>query len=166
MGTIAPDGYLTCDGTVLNVADYPKLANHFETQFGSKSYFGGDGETTFAVPDLRNEFLRGYGELSNNVGVHQEATEIPHIWVYSANTTTYGIGPNVKVGEDNIVENADTLNMVMTSETQAKRTYLDMGTKASSYYTKDINDAIGGSRLAHSYTSRPTNVAVLYCIKY
>ena len=54
MGTIAPEGFLTCDGAVLNITDYPKLASHFETQFGSKNHFGGDGETTFAVPDLRN----------------------------------------------------------------------------------------------------------------
>ena len=25
----------------------------------SANYFGGDGETTFSVPDLRGEFLRG-----------------------------------------------------------------------------------------------------------
>lgn len=41
------------------VGDYPELAEHFEEQFGDKQYFGGDGNT-FAVPDMRNLFLRGY----------------------------------------------------------------------------------------------------------
>ena len=67
MGTIAPSGYLICDGAEVNIADYPNLANHFETQFGSKNYFGGNGTTTFAVPDLRNEFLRGHGEDRKSV---------------------------------------------------------------------------------------------------
>lgn len=81
MGTAAPDGYLVCDGTVYNISDYPLLANHFETQFQTKNHFGGDGITTFAVPDLRGEFLRGTGTNSHtnqgsglNVGMHQDGT--------------------------------------------------------------------------------------------
>jgi hypothetical protein len=60
MGTKAPNGYLVCDGTELEISKYAKLAAHFEEQFGTKNHFGGNGTTTFAVPDLRNEFLRGY----------------------------------------------------------------------------------------------------------
>lgn len=56
MGTTAPAHYLVCDGTVYNIADYSALADFIQTQFGSKNYFGGDGTTTFAVPDLDNEF--------------------------------------------------------------------------------------------------------------
>lgn len=53
MGTVAPQDYLACDGSTENIADYPQLADFFEAQFGSKNYFGGDGVTTFAVPDLQ-----------------------------------------------------------------------------------------------------------------
>ena len=56
MGTTAPSHYLVCDGTVYNIADYSDLADFIQTQFGSKNYFGGNGTTTFAVPDLDNEF--------------------------------------------------------------------------------------------------------------
>jgi hypothetical protein len=51
MGTVAPIGWLVCDGTVYNIADYPDLATHIASQFGSTNFFGGDGTTTFAVPD-------------------------------------------------------------------------------------------------------------------
>ena len=51
-GTTAPEHYLLCDGTVYNIETYPKLADYFEDQFGSKNIFGGDGMTTFAVPDM------------------------------------------------------------------------------------------------------------------
>lgn len=49
----APAGWLVCDGTVYNVADYPELA----AKLGST--YGGDGVSTFAVPDDRGLFRRG-----------------------------------------------------------------------------------------------------------
>lgn len=54
MGTSAPEHYLICDGTEYNITDYRELADFINTQFGSYNYFGGDGTTTFAVPDLSN----------------------------------------------------------------------------------------------------------------
>ena len=60
MGTVAPEGYLACDGGEYAISAYPRLAGFIKEQFDSFEYFGGDGETTFAVPDLRNLFLRGY----------------------------------------------------------------------------------------------------------
>jgi hypothetical protein len=66
------------------------LAEFINTQFGSYNYFGGDGITTFAVPDLRGEFLRctGTNSHANNgngssVGIHQNGTMIPAFRSYS-----------------------------------------------------------------------------------
>lgn len=55
-GLTPPKDYLICDGTVYNIADYPLLAHHILTQFGSYNRFGGDGITTFAVPSLQKEY--------------------------------------------------------------------------------------------------------------
>ena len=52
MGNNAPKHYLICDGGEYNIIDYPYLVQHFTDEFGSVNYFGGDGITTFAVPDL------------------------------------------------------------------------------------------------------------------
>lgn len=57
MGKSVPDGYLPCDGSIYNIEDYPDLANYLEKEFGEKNYFDGDGETTFAVPDMNGRFL-------------------------------------------------------------------------------------------------------------
>ena len=65
MGTYSPFGYLACDGSEYNISDYPRLAEHINRHFGSYNFFGGDGTTTFAVPDLRGEFLRGTGTNSH-----------------------------------------------------------------------------------------------------
>jgi microcystin-dependent protein len=52
-GSTAPSGYLVCDGAVLDRATYPALFAAIGTNFGSPS------GTTFNLPDLRGQFLRG-----------------------------------------------------------------------------------------------------------
>ena len=42
--------FLPCDGSVLNISDYPLLADYFTNRYGSANYFGGDGVATFALP--------------------------------------------------------------------------------------------------------------------
>lgn len=43
----APSGWLACDGSVLNVSEYQALASLLGTTYG------GDGSSTFGIPDLR-----------------------------------------------------------------------------------------------------------------
>ena len=56
MGTKAPKHYLICDGAEYDIDLYPNLAQHFKSEFGSVNYFGGDGETTFAVPFVETKY--------------------------------------------------------------------------------------------------------------
>lgn len=149
MGLTAPEDYLICDGSSYNIADYPSLAKFFKEQFGTENHFGGDGETTFAVPDMRNLFLRGYhGEaeeqLSGEIGVKQEATKQANVYT-SADMLFAGVVPS---GSTNVSASgtADTLH---TTETFMRVAKLSMG-----------DYSIPGL-----YTARPVNMAVLYCIK-
>jgi phage-related tail fiber protein len=50
----APDGWLACDGAVVSRTTYAALFAAIGTTYGV-----GDGTTTFSLPDLRGEFLRG-----------------------------------------------------------------------------------------------------------
>lgn len=52
-GTYAPQGWLLCDGTIYQIADYEAL---FE-MIGNA--FGGDGQTDFAVPNLQGNVAMG-----------------------------------------------------------------------------------------------------------
>ncbi|UWP87209.1 tail fiber protein [Dactylosporangium fulvum] len=45
-GAYAPVGWLTCDGSLIAIPDYEVLFNLIGTTYG------GDGQTTFALPDL------------------------------------------------------------------------------------------------------------------
>ena len=66
MGTTAPSHYLICDGAEYNITDYPYLAQHFEDNFGSVNYFGGDGTTTFAVPNIGKEYTFFSPKMTSN----------------------------------------------------------------------------------------------------
>lgn len=46
-GTFAPAGWFFCDGRLLPIAEYETLFNLIGTTYG------GDGQTTFGLPDLR-----------------------------------------------------------------------------------------------------------------
>ena len=53
--TTVPSGYLECDGSAISRTTYSALFAIIGTTWGT-----GDGSTTFNVPDLRGEFVRGW----------------------------------------------------------------------------------------------------------
>ena len=156
MGTTAPEDYLICDGTVYNIADYNDLADFINTQFGSYNKFGGNGTTTFAVPDLRGEFLRGSGTNSRtnqgsgtSVGTHQDATEFPYMGFTGSDNmwTTQGK-----------LSNGSTTILIRNQDSNIS------GSTNGLYINKTGVNPTAGTIV--EVTSRPTNTSVLYCIKY
>ena len=153
MGVTAPANYLACDGTVYNISDYPELANYFYQQFGSKNKFGGDGTTTFAVPDLKGEFLRGTGTNSHtgngngaDVGVHQDSTRVPHIW------------------QDLDANSAMFFNYIASEGAgwQSKNEDAKISTDRQARFSPATKDATTSG--AGFITIRPTNTSILWCI--
>lgn len=53
-GSNAPAGWLKCAGQAVSRATYGALFAYIGTTYGA-----GDGSTTFNVPDMRGEFIRG-----------------------------------------------------------------------------------------------------------
>lgn len=159
MGTKAPKHYLICDGSTYNVGQYPYLEQHFKEEFGSVNFFGGDGTSTFAVPDLRGEFLRGsgtnshlYGGKGETVGVHQNPTQLVNL--RSDYMNTY-ITSSLQMPQfSNIARYEDVV--IGTSSTDGRRS------RVLSSNTFDQTDIESKEYI----TSRPTNTSVLYCIKY
>ncbi len=54
--TLIPSGWHLCDGSLLSIADYNALYSLLGTNFG------GDGVTTFGLPDLRGRLPIGSGQ--------------------------------------------------------------------------------------------------------
>ena len=53
----APEGFIKCNGAEISRSIYADLFAAIGTTFGA-----GDGSTTFELPDLRGEFLRGWDD--------------------------------------------------------------------------------------------------------
>lgn len=153
IGTKAPEKYLICDGSEYDIELYPELVKQMIKEFGKVNYFGGDGAITFAVPDLRNEFLRGYhgdtlNKLSNEVGIHQEATLFPYMGAAKDSKIPCFLC-SILEGQGNVPTNSDTM------------------LERKGYITCIPENGIQEStNIYGSFSSRPTNVSVLYCIKY
>jgi len=54
--TTVPSGWLACDGSTVSRTDYADLFALIGTAFGE-----GDGSTTFALPNLQDQFVLGLG---------------------------------------------------------------------------------------------------------
>lgn len=72
-----PSNRLVCDGKLHNIADYPKLFAKLGTTYG------GNGLTTFGVPDYRGVVLRGQDsgrglDAGRTLGSYQEDTLKSH----------------------------------------------------------------------------------------
>lgn len=151
MGMKAPKHYLACDGAIYNIAEYKEFSDFIKEEYGVFDFFGGDGVTTFAVPDLRNEFLRGYHgdkeeKLSGDIGAHQDATE--HLnFQMSPDTVLFMTG-----GYHASLAARQTDKILVSDNNQGWTN----PTRGSGW------EGSGTTR----YLSRPTNTAVLYCIKY
>lgn len=149
-GSEAPSGWLLCQGQAVSRTTYAELFSIIGTSFGS-----GDGSTTFNVPDLRGEFLRGAGTNSHanqgnggSVGEHQDGTGIPN--AYANNYSKVGLYLSNKSTAD-----YNLLAINKDSTVIQSAAYLEAITTDKGDYTAD----------AAIYTARPTNTSVNYIIK-
>jgi len=106
MGSTAPGGYLECDGSAVSRSTYSRLYSVLGVKYGN-----GDGTTTFNLPDLRGQFIRGWshgagtdpnyatrtdrgdGTTGDNVGTKQAYGLRSHYheyWKAEDGTNTYG----------------------------------------------------------------------------
>ena len=168
MGKTAPTGYLVCDGKEYQISTHPNLANYIKDQFGSYNYFGGDGTTTFKVPDLRGEFLRGSGTNSHkqtisgvsvsegsgaSVGQHQGSTVLRNIWHYDNSSTAQAIFYSNSSSGLNSNEALNNIDNWMVTSTHSR------SINVSASIVSNTSNYVG-------FSTRPTNTAVLYIIKY
>lgn len=93
-----PEHALACDGAAVSRAAYPELFGAIGTTFGS-----GDGSTTFNVPDLRGEFVRGWDngrgvDSGRTIGSSQQDEIISHKHFVNAESVVSGPGAIFCVG--------------------------------------------------------------------
>ena len=88
---VIPDGWLICDGVIYDITLRPELTR-LCNKLGNK--YGGNGVTTFGVPNLMNRYVK-YGPLES-VGVVEDGHIGEHTHTASATTAgahRHGIAP-------------------------------------------------------------------------
>lgn len=88
---MAPKNWALCNGQLLGIAQNQALFSLIST------YFGGNGTTNFALPDLRGRTVRGMSNQPGMVGGAENVTLITsqmasHSHSFSANTTVAATG--------------------------------------------------------------------------
>ena len=150
----APSGYLECDGAAVSRATYSALFAVIGTTYGT-----GDGSTTFNLPDLRGEFVRGWDhgkgtDAARALGSAQSSANLSH--THTGTTASSGDHYHevpVQEGDDSppvqYFGGAQDINSTSTLLTSTAGAHTHTFTTASS----------GGLE------ARPRNIALMFVIK-
>src|SRR5205807_31071 len=79
-GNFAPAGWMFCEGQLLPISEYETIFNLIGTTYG------GDGQSTFALPDLRGRLPMHVGNgtsLAESAGVESVTLNTQQIPVHS-----------------------------------------------------------------------------------
>lgn len=136
-----PNGYLECNGAEVSRTEEEDLFNAIGTTYGN-----GNGTTTFNLPDLRGEFIRGWASDRRDDGVDPSSD------------AGRGIGTDQSdaVGGDSEIEVSDG---TATGGSVTRLTILE-NAGSSSLSNLSLNNL--GSQVSET---RPRNVAMMYVIK-
>lgn len=149
-----PQGWLIMNGSVLPVSDYPGLF----TAIGN--LYGGDGITTFAIPNTYGYFTRAYDPTGTIDPGHVFGTTQADGFT----SHTHGLASNT---------NSDSVDVQALGNTEQGGAAIyarmdDDGGTATGYYF--VNTALGAGQQLVSNTgiaeTRPKNIAFLNCIKW
>lgn len=146
-----PSGFLECDGSTVSRTTYANLFALVGTTFGS-----GDGSTTFTLPDLRGEFLRGW---DNGRGVDSGRG-------FATTQTDAAQGHRHYTG----IPNGVTVGIYSwTTEDVGSTSYFSQAAGGAGIYqaltSLPKTDGSNGTPRTAAET-RPRNMALLFCIKY
>lgn len=137
----APAGYLKCNGALLSRTTYASLFAVIGTTFGA-----GDGSTTFALPDLRGEFIR----------VWDDGRSVDAGRVFGSNQIDAIQQHNHHIIDEHLMD-----VVVAFSDGDITSGYQAGPNRGDAYVF--IGDIKTGRSAAET---RPRNIALLACIKY
>ena len=163
--TVAPAGYLKCDGAAVSRTTYAALFAKLGTTWGA-----GNGTTTFNLPDLRGEFIRGADDgrgldTGRVFGSVQNGTLVPVSNGINPGVVTglnVGVGAGVTAAQAREMTGTDSITATDYLAVDGSRAVLTIAVAASGEQIPG-GTTIGGLT---SGAARPRNVALLYYIKF
>ncbi|PTW53570.1 microcystin-dependent protein [Breoghania corrubedonensis] len=137
-----PAGWLECNGAAVSRKTYAALFAAIGTVFG-----GGDAASTFNLPDLRGEFVRGWD--------HGRAVDADR-----------GFGSSQLDAMEAWTASFITRWNYSSDGSQGAASVSDSGTQGATNSNAGARVTIDPSRVARTAKeTRPRNIALLYCIK-
>ena len=169
--TTAPSGYLKCDGAAISRTAFADLFAIIGTTHGE-----GDGSSTFNVPDLRGEFVRGWDDSrgvdsGRTFGSSQSDTNKQHNHTATSTSTISPSSHNhVFPGDDQLSFTANGQGGWTDRRTGSFSYDADSSTSGNGiiYRTSDATLSTSTSTsIANDGGSeaRPRNIAMMYVIK-
>jgi microcystin-dependent protein len=151
-----PEGWLECNGQQVSRTTYARLFAKIGTAYGA-----GNGGTTFNLPNLQDEFIRGWNH-SRGLGSTQESAFQNHIHNFtgtSSTTNSYGHSHSYTGGSYANAASGGTAGVAgrgtsNTSHNTHSHSFTPAGT---------ISNPTSGN---HDSETRPHNMALMFCIKY
>lgn len=145
----APAGFLFCDGSAVSRTTYASLFSAIGTLYGV-----GDGSTTFNLPDLRGEFIRGYDN-----GRGADSGRAFASWQKGSIVAGEDFVPGNSV---NVPEYAGNYALWGLDNPQASYVGGLTGSVATRQSSFDVSNATNYA--LHTGVTRPRNVALLPCV--
>ncbi len=149
----SPSGWLICDGSAVSRSIYSNLFTAIGSLYGN-----GDGSTTFNLPDLRGEFIRGFdqgrgADAGRNFGSWQDSAT-------AAPKTTNPLRRNADGSTTTVYTSASNpSHTAFVRIAKSGEPVTTSGLNVSPGETDNVNPVIGDPE------TRVRNVALLPCIK-
>ena len=169
-----PSGYLECNGAAVSRTTYSVLFAVIGTAYGT-----GNGSSTFNLPDLRGEFVRGFDngkgtDSGRSIATSQSSQNAQHNHSISVSGTTSNPTPTLTGDVRRISEGyraQGTASGIFTKEldgnnniTGSSSTSPVAGFSIDATHTHTFS-ASGNTGNQGGNESRPRNVAMMYVIK-
>jgi microcystin-dependent protein len=150
--TAADTGYLLCDGSAVSRTTYSALFTAISTRFG-----GGDGSTTFNVPDMRQKFPLGKAASGTGSTLGGSGGTIDHVHTGAAHTHSVVV---TRDGWGSVLNTPGVTGRVQTGNAGGT------GGDASEYQaTADVTITSGAASAGNTGTANAPFVSVNFQIK-
>ncbi len=146
-GNFAPAGWMFCEGQLLPISEYETLFQLIGTNYG------GDGQQTFALPDLRGRIPVHQGSLQGNTFVLAQTSGTESVTL----TTTQIPSHNHPLNTYNAVANSPNPG----------NNLLGLSSQVSMYFGDNPNVAMNAGSIGSTGGSQPhENMMPFLCISF
>ena len=166
-----PSGYLECNGAAVSRTTYSVLFAVIGTAYGT-----GNGSSTFNLPDLRGEFVRGFDngkgtDSGRSIATSQSATNASHNHSISVSgtTSTKSLTGNIRKISEGFNANGSASGVF--TKTQDGNSSITGSSSTSPVGGVDFDGShdhtfsASGTSGSQGGEARPRNIAMMYVIK-